>query len=278
MQSIVSRMLVLLVTFSMAGAALAEETTSGDTRYLDDRFSLRLIGGLVDLSTDVAAGRSLGALIDLEDVLGFDESISSFGFTGFWRFTKSGKNALRVRYANFDRDASTAVEAFVPIFDVNFFGELDSEFVNRIFTLEYQYSFVNNSKTEAGFSVGLATYNYELTLSGLVIVDDNMEEASFRSENVGVVAPVPSFGFFINHAFRKDLIFELSTSFIDLEIGEHNGRIFNSWGHLTWYFSQHFGVGLGLSASDVVYDKQGSERIKVELRQSAVVFSLAAVF
>ena len=141
------------MVFVVVGTAAAQGGAAEATRILDDRFSLRIMGGLVDLNTDVAAGRSLGALIDLEDVLGFDESITTFGLTGFWRFTKSGKNAIKFRYGNFDRDAYKAVEGTVPIFDVNFRGEVASDFVNQILTLEYQYSFVNNGKTEAGFSL-----------------------------------------------------------------------------------------------------------------------------
>jgi hypothetical protein len=94
-----------------------------------------------------------------------------------------------------------------------------------------------------------------------------------------VVAPVPAVGFFLKQALRPNLIFGIATSFIDLEIGEHNGRIFRSWGSLTWFLSRHLGVGFGITGSDVVYDqKTSSERIKVELRQNAVTLNLTAVF
>ena len=76
---------VLLVGFAPTVLAQEAEETQQNS-YLGDRFAIRIIGGLVDLNTDVAAGRGLGALIDIEDLLGFDESITSFGFDGFWRF------------------------------------------------------------------------------------------------------------------------------------------------------------------------------------------------
>ena len=274
------------VTFFSIAALLAasmavahEEEDPQGNRVLGDKFSIRLLGGLVDINTDVAAGSSLGALIDLEDILGFDEEISTFGFEGFWRFTKNGKHSLRLKYGNFDRDAETAVEGRVPIFDVDFFGEVKSSFVNQVATLEYQYSLINHHKTEAGISAGFAFYKYDLALEGQVIIDNNPDEAEFRSESVGVVAPVPAVGFFINQALRQNLILELRTSFIDLEVGEHNGRIFSSWGSVTCYFTRHFGVGLGLTGSDIVYDrKTEKERLKVELRQSALTVNVSAVF
>ena len=264
----------------IASTAVAHDEGEPQTnRVLGDRFSIRLVGGLVDLKTDVAAGSSLGALIDLEDILGFDEQIATFGFEGFWRFSKNRKHTLRLKYGNFDRDAHTSIEGTVPILDVEFFGELASSFVNQVATLDYQYSFINHHKTEAGITAGLAFYKYELALEGQVTIDDDPDEAEFRSESVGVVAPVPAVGFFINQALRQNLILEIRTSFIDLEFGEHNGRIFTSWGSLTWYFSRHFGVGIGLTGSDVVYEKKSSkEKIKVDLRQSALTFNLTAVF
>ena len=134
-------------------------------------------------------------------------------------------------------------------------------------------------QTEAGITAGFAFYKYDLTLEGQIMIDNDPDQVQFRKENVGVVAPVPGVGFYINQALRQNLILELRTSFIDLEIGEHNGRIFTTWGSVTWYFARHWGVGVGLTGSDVVYEKKTSkERLKVELRQSALTLNMTLVF
>ena len=277
--SVVRVLGILLLLAALTPVATAQEhNESEETRHLGDRFSIRIVGGLVDLNTDAAAGRGLGALIDLEDVLGFDEQISTFGLEGFYRFTKNRKHAIRFRYGNFDRDAHTVLDGTVPILDLEFTGELASKFVDQVATVEYQYSFINNGKTEAGILAGLAVYKYDLAVEGEVVIDNNPEQTEFRSRRVDVIAPVPGFGFFINHALRKDLIFEIKTSAIDLEIGEHNGRIFSTWVSLTWFFSRHVGVGLGLSGSDVAYEKEGREKIKVNIRQSSINANVTFVF
>jgi hypothetical protein len=277
--TVVSVLAVFLLLATLTPVATAQENTeTEETRYLGDRFSIRIIGGLVNMNTDIAAGRGLGALIDLEDVLGFDEQISSFGLEGFYRFTKNRKHAIRLRYANFDRDAHAVVEGSVPILDLEFVGEVASEFVNQVAILEYQYSFINNGKTEAGILAGLGFYKYELGLAGQVVINDDPDQTEFRGESVDVIAPVPGFGFFINQALTKELILELKTSFIDLDIGEHNGRIFSTWVSLTWFFSRHVGVGVGLSGSDVSYQKSGETKIKVDIRQSTINANLTFVF
>ena len=275
----VSVLAVFLLLATLTPVATAQEITeSEETRYLDDRFSIRIIGGLVELNTDVAAGRGLGALIDIEDVLGFDEQISTFGLEGFYRFTKNHKHTIRFSYANFDRDAHAVIEGSVPILDLEFFGEVTSEFVNQVVDFAYQYSFINNGKTEAGITAGLALVKYGLALEGTVVINGDPDHSRFRSESVDVIAPIPSLGFFINQALRKDLILEIRTSAIDLSFGEHRGRIFSTWASLTWFFSRHVGVGLGLFGSDVAYEKQGREKIKVDIRQSAINANLTFVF
>ena len=68
--TVLSALAVFLLLAALAPVATAQETEESDeTRYLGDRFSIRIIGGLVNMNTDVAAGRGLGAFIDLEDVL-----------------------------------------------------------------------------------------------------------------------------------------------------------------------------------------------------------------
>ena len=279
-RKLLTLLIALFVLLPTTAPVMAED--GGDTqvnRVLGDKFSIRLIGGLVDLNTDVAAGSSLGALIDLEDILGFDEQIATFGLEGLWRFSKNRKHALRLKYGDFDRDAYAVIEGTVPILDVEFFGEVASNFVNQVAIVEYQYSFINHHKTEAGITAGFAFYKYDLTLEGQIMIDNDPDQVQFRKENVGVVAPVPAVGFYINQALRQNLILELRTSFIDLEFGEHNGRVFTTWGSVTWYFARHWGVGVGLTGSDVVYEKNTSkERLKVELRQSAVTLNMTLVF
>ena len=277
--TVVSVLAVCFLLATVTPVATAQENPeTEETRYLGDRFSFRIIGGLVNMNTDVAAGGGLGALIDLEDVLGFDEQISTIGLEGFYRFTKNRKHAIRIKYGNFDRDALAVVEGSVPILDLDFVGEVASEFVNQVATLEYQYSFINNGKTEAGISAGFGFYKYELALAGQIVINDDPDQTEFRGESVDVIAPVPGLGFFINQALTKELILELRTSFIDLSIGEHNGRIFSTWVSLTWFFSRHVGVGVGLAGSDVAYEKSGETKIKVDVRQSTINANLTFVF
>ena len=146
-------------------------------------------------------------------------------------------------------------------------------------TIAYQYSFTNSHRTEAGITAGLGFYKYGLAIAGRYIIDDDPELSEFGSRSENILAPVPTVGFFINFAIRRNLILDMRTSFMDLSIGEHEGRIFNNSANLTWYFTRHFGMGLGLAGSDVLYENTGGDsRIKVDLRQASLTLNAALVF
>jgi hypothetical protein len=107
-------------------------------RYLGDRWSVRLFGAISELTSDVSVGRELGAFINLEELLGFDDQIATGGLDAFYRLSKNRKHMIRIGYNDFSRDAYVAVAGTIPIFDVEFIGEVDSSFGNQIGTVSYQ--------------------------------------------------------------------------------------------------------------------------------------------
>jgi len=272
---------VLAVTIlcSTPAVSAGESEKLQQNRFLGDRWSVRLFGAISELTSDVSVGRELGAFINLEELLGFDDQIATGGLDAFYRLSKNRKHMIRISYVDFSRDAYTAIAGTIPIFDVEFIGEVDSSFGNQIGTVSYQYSFTNSGKTEAGIAAGVGFYKYSLTLEGQYIIDGDPEQGEFGSRSEAVLAPVPTIGFFVNYAFLPNLILDLRTSFINLSIDVHQGRIFNTFGNVTWYFTRHFGLGLGVSSSDVVYENTGGHnRIKVDLRQWSLILNASLVF
>jgi len=275
--------LVLLTTMAVLipsfVAADDEPDAQQTNRFLGDRWNVRLFGNLSELTSDVSAGRELGALINLEELLGFDDQITTWGLDAFYRFTKNRKHAIRIAYSDFSRDAYAAISGTIPIFDVEFLGEVNSDFGNQVGTVTYQYSLTNTKKTEAGILAGVGFYKYSLALEGRYILEGDLNQEEFGNRAESVLAPVPTVGFFVNYALLPNLILDLRTSFINLSIGEHEGRVFTTFGNVTWYFLRNFGIGLGLSSSDVVYENTGGKnRIKVDLRQTSLTLNASLVF
>lgn len=126
--------LLILPAFPAAATEHASSTEQTN-RFLGDRWNFRLLANLTELTSDVSAGRELGALINLEELLGFDDRKGTWGFDGFYRFTKNRRHTIRIAYVDFTRDAFTELSGTVPIFDVDFLGEVTSRFGNQVGTV-----------------------------------------------------------------------------------------------------------------------------------------------
>jgi hypothetical protein len=111
-----------------------------------------------------------------------------------------------------------------------------------------------------------------------VIVGDDPDREEYADESADILAPVPTVGFFVDHALTRDLILEFRTTFIDLEISGHSGRIFTTRTNLTWFFTRHVGVGLDVAASDLSYERtSGEERLKVDVKRSSLSAQVTVV-
>ncbi len=273
-------LIIAMAVFGLAADAAAQDAQETQAnRYLGDRWNVRFFGNLSELNSDISAGRRLGALINLERLLGFEDQMTTWSLDAFYRPGKNKRHTIRLSYGDYSRNAQVTAVGTIPIFDVEFLGELNSSFGNQVGTVSYQYSFTNSNKTEAGISAGLGFYKYSLAISGRYILDGDPSLSEFGSRAESVLAPVPTVGFFVNYAILPNLILDFRTSFVDLTIGVHEGRIFNNSANLTWYPSRHFGLGFGLAGSDVVYENTGSDsRIKVELRQTSLTLNASLVF
>ena len=101
--------IALLMVMTMVGLvapAAAEDTADTQSnRYLGDRWNVRLFGSLSELSSDVSAGRELGAIVNLEKLLGFDENHATWSIDAFYRFTKNSRHTIRFAYIDYTRDA-----------------------------------------------------------------------------------------------------------------------------------------------------------------------------
>jgi hypothetical protein len=233
-----------------------------------------------DTTTDLAAGRILGAVVRIEDVLGYEKNDQTFGIQGFYRFKNGQKGRHAIIFDLFDsrRDSQGVITGSVPIFDVEFVGAFKSEYDTTTFGVGYRYSLVRTEKAEAGLAIGLNTINYEFKLAG--VVDDGSGGPTFTAaESADFLAPIPSFGFFLRYAVMKNLIFDVSAAALDLEVSDIEGRVLTTTTRLTWYFVRHFGVGIGLGGSDIDATKTGGsgELIKINYSQNTATFNFSFV-
>ena len=264
----------------LALAVLACSPALAESREIHDRFNIRF--GIVgtDTTTDLAAGRILGAVVRIEDVLGYEKDDQTFGIQGFYRFKNRQKGRHGIIFSLFDsrRDSRGVITASVPIFDREFIGAFKSSYDTTTFGLGYRYSLVRTEKAEAGVFAGLSMIKYEFKLAGLV-VDPVGGPDIIAAEAADFLAPLPTFGFFLRYAVTDNLIFDVSADALDIQVSDIEGRVLNTGTRLSWYFIRNMGISIGLGSSDIDVTKTGGsgELLKINYLQTAYTFSFTFV-
>jgi hypothetical protein len=127
--------------------------------------------------------------------------------------------------------------------------------------VNYRYAFINNGKTEAGFTAGISWFAFDISLEGTGEVDDGMNPPVIRevstSETLGI--PVPAFGMFINHAFSKKWILRMSAGVLNLDVGDYEGRYVTTSVTVDYIITRHFGLGGGFMRQDLDFANTGGQ-------------------
>jgi hypothetical protein len=258
-----------------------------ESRILSDRWNVWLGGFVPDFSTDVAYGSRglLGTFFRLEDTLGLEEDVSTGAAGAFYRF--SNKRAILFDYTILNRDASRELDREITIGDgeneVTFGASavIDTQFDNDIFTVTYRHSFINNGKTEAGFTAGLSIFRFDLALQGFGTVDDGVNPPVDREAEAGdtFLIPVPAFGMFINHAFSKKWILRMNAGFLDLNISDIEGRYLTTSVTVDYIITKHFGLGGGFVRQNVDVSNLGADNpYTIEYRVGGPTLYFSLVF
>ena len=285
---------ILLTAFVVACAvpALADPLDGQDheSRVLSDNwyFSLGWFGA--DISTDVAFGFGdhIGTSIRLEDELQLAENKDSARLGFKYRFNR--KHAISLGAFRINRTATSVIEDDIEVqgpgeddglrFGVG--ATLDSTLDADFLGIYYNYSFYNNGKIDAGINVGFSTYDFGLDLAGqaeLIDEDGNpIGGTEFRSTSESVVAPVPAYGIFLNSAIRKNVIFTFTSQGLHLDVGDIEGRVSDTRGTVEWFFLKNFGVGGGVTNTNIEVQETGEDPFRVEYDYGGFVFYFAGVF
>lgn len=271
---------LLFVLVASAGPALAEAGDRPDTRVLDDKWGVSLGGYAVDFQTTAAVGTGtfIGTVIRLEDDLSVDSNKTTFRLGGFYRFKK--RHGIEIGFFDLNRSGSTIIDEQIEfqgvVYDVG--AEINSTFDAQLFKATYRYSFINSGKTEAGFSAGLSTYWFDIALDGEATVEENRQVYEEVRTETDLLAPVPSLGMFITHAITPKLLLHLRAQFFDLSVGDYSGRLIDTSFSFDYYFTRHFGIGLGGNTNDIRYENMGDKPYTVDYSQSGLIWYLTGVF
>lgn len=222
---------------------------------LTSDWQVTLSGNLTTFNTAAAwAPKGLaGAAIDLEDVLGLDEQTSTFAVAVQYRFNR--RHSIGLAVTELDRTATRSIDGEVEWGDYIFRAEgtVATDLTTRLFKLTWRYDFSDMDRLNAGFLLGLSTFDIGLTLSGEARLETSSGGQWVEGvvEGASAVAPVPVVGFFLDYALSPRWVLCFGADVIDLSISTYQGRVLEADFSFEYAVTDWFGVGAGFGGTDI---------------------------
>jgi hypothetical protein len=150
-----------------------------------------------------------------------------------------------------------------------------------VFKVTYKRSLANTGKVDVGVSAGLSLYTFKAGIGGEIIIDDpggGPPTMGSGEADISISAPVPAFGFYLGYAIQPKLVFRAGSEFLGIQSGDLDIRLVDVKATLDWYFTRHFGMGLGWNSTTISYRDTGNNPLSVNYRYSGFLLFLGGVF
>jgi hypothetical protein len=239
----------------------------------DERYRLTIGGSVTDFSSKLSINSRDGSVdkeIDFEDVLGFGSTVRLGWVRGSWRM--ADRHRLALLYMPIKRTSQLTTQKDIDVGGniIKSGASVDTEVNTHTFDIEYIYSFYKKPELEVGITAGIYWMNSRVELSaagGIIIEGSDQEE--FRTDfetKQRLIAPLPLIGVKAAYEINQQWQARASARYLDVTIGDIEGRILNVNLSTEYYFNNHLGLGAALTSFDV------------SVRQNGVVFINALTY
>ncbi|NRA41009.1 MAG: DUF481 domain-containing protein [Pseudomonadales bacterium] len=202
----------------------------------------------------------LGSLLDLEQALGIDKSVSVLKIDAAYQFNL--KHRLRLSFYQTDRKGDSVVDKENIQIGDNIYGigsQLSTEINTSVLKLGWDYSLINVKAYEAYVGLGLNVRRTELNFSSDLFVngDDERESNGDFSSDQYIPLPTLNIGFRYNVSDNFSFIYQHELFALDYE--GYGGLLKENYIGLEYQVLQNFGLGIGLSSLVFDLDVDSSE-------------------
>ncbi len=238
---------------------------------LPDNWQVRLGAYLVsDQNTEFKLSENgVGAVINLQDVLGMETRAQVFRLDGYYRFTP--KHSVEFSWYSINSSGYTDQTFQWGDENISSNGTLDTFFDTDIYKVNYVYSFYHNRDVELGLSAGLHVMRINVGFNGNYSVDGNLSDSS--QKETALTAPLPVVGFRVGYNILPSLRVNYSADYFFITYDEYKGGLIDSLMTLDWRITRHFGTGIGYNSTRMrlTGDLGGGREVLVNHDVSGVV-------
>jgi len=233
----------------------------------DETYKLTLGGSITSYDSKIRINSRDGSTdngIDFEDDLGFESELRIGTVKGIWRM--ADRHRLSLLYLPIRRSSEITTQNDFDIGGnvIKSGAYVGTSVKTDVFDIEYLYSFYKRPNIELSVGVGVYWMNSlaELTAAGDVIIEGS-DVPEFRSDykaNQRLIAPLPLVGLTVDYEINPQWRAKASARYLDVTIGDIEGRILSLMLGAEYYLSKQVGIGAALNLFDL------------SVRQNGVVF------
>ena len=249
------RSVVLLIMYSIITPLQAD---------FDERYRLTIGGSVNDFDSKLSINSRDGSVdkeIDFEDRLGMDTTVRLGWVRGSWRM--ADRHRLALLYMPIKRTSLLTTQKDIDVSGniIKAGASIGTEVKTHTFDIEYIYSFYKKPDLEVGITAGIYWMNSlaEISAAGEIIIEGS-DQAEFRTDyqaNQRLVAPLPLIGVKAAYEINQQWHARASARYLDVTIGDIEGRILNLTLSTEYYFNNHLGLGAALTSFDVSVQQNG---------------------
>jgi hypothetical protein len=249
------RSVVMLIMYSIITPLQAD---------FDEKYLLTIGGSVNDFDSKLSINSRDGSVdkeIDFEDRLGMDTTLRLGWVRGSWRMAE--RHRLALLYMPIQRTSQLTTQKDIDVGGniIKAGGSIGTEVNTHTFDIEYIYSFYKKPDLEIGISAGIYWMNsvVEISAAGEIIIEGS-NQAEFRTDyqaNQRLVAPLPLIGVQAAYEINQQWYARASARYLDVTIGDIEGRILNLTLDTEYFFNNHLGLGAALTSFDVSVQQNG---------------------
>ena len=261
------RCLCVVIAAIAISVFVAPAVAEGDGEEIDpkslpwDRAHVQLGGFMAAMDSGFRIGSStagLGAVLDVEELLGLEETQVSFRFDGAFRFTKNRKHKFDFTWFSMNRSAERTLgpdeEITIPDPD-DPDGEIvltnmtiESKFNYDIFKIKYKYSFLLDKRVDVFVGGGFYVMPIEFGLG----------EQGANGTDESITAPLPVLSAGVNVALAKKWFLRQEFDLMYLKIGGFTGQISDFNLGLERTVAKRLALGLGVESLNISVESETS--------------------
>jgi hypothetical protein len=273
-----SRFFLLILSMFWISATVSAQDSKDAGNYhpfLSDKIYLNL--GVFNARNKATVGVGIGGVGN--DEIGTSTTEGNASLALRWRYTENWSFWAQAWTAS-NSTTATVKEDFSfgddPV-TVKAGSDITLETDLDILRLFFGRSFFKKPKSEWGAGIGLHWMELGASVTSNLDTDPPTDFNGTHGASVKAGVPLPNLGVWYMYSWSPKWITTVRADWLDVDLGEYSGNMYDVSVGVNWQFSKHVGVGLAYQAFDFEAKVNGTDdNLSIDLAQNGPFLSLSA--